>query len=349
LDHIKLIDAKISPGELLNQVSAYGSPLIYGTEVWFVYQGGANEVLIAGDHTRWEPYERMERMDGQELWVLRRTFPDNARIDYKLVVDGQWINDPLNRNVTQSGFGWNSTLIMPGYQSSFPKDYETDRRGGVFRNLDYYSHSLGKSMRYHLYFPYNAANYPPQHIIYGLDGGEYLDYGEIHRVADFMIAEGELPQTFMALIDPGDRTTEYTIYEPYRDYVINELMPFIETTYLGGQMGTIHRTAIGISWGGLTAVYFAVSTQGMFERVLSQSGSFWPKDWEIFQMIAGAPKLNIHFCLQTGTLGDTEEMNEMMAGVLQLKGYKPVYQKYPEGHSWGNWKGHLYEGLKALF
>lgn len=44
----------------------------------------------------------------------------------------------------------------------------------------------------------------------------------------------------------------------------------------------------------------------------------------------------IKFCMQTGTIQDTEEMNDAMVNFLKAKGYRVDYNKYAESHSWGN-------------
>ncbi|HEX3048846.1 MAG TPA: alpha/beta hydrolase-fold protein [Bacillota bacterium] len=342
----------LSAPELFTQATQHGTPIIHGNDVLFVFHGQAQEVFIAGDHTDWEPADRMRRFPDQDLWYLRKRFPSESRIDYKLVVNGKWINDPFNKTLTPSGFGSNSTLVMPGYQNKFPEIGDTIPRGRVLWDLHYYSHYLEKHMRYHLYLPNNlgSAHHPPVHAIYAMDGKEYLDYGIIHQVADYMIARNEMSEAIIVLIDPADRTLEYTLYEPYRNYVIQELLPFIESTYLSKEdPSAIQRTAIGVSWGALTAIFLAISTPGMFNRILSQSGSFWPKNWLIFDLIEREPRQDIRFCLQSGTIGDTEKMNDEMVQLLKWKGYPLEYQKFPEGHSWGNWKGHLYEGLRSLF
>ncbi|MCX7921201.1 MAG: alpha/beta hydrolase-fold protein [Clostridia bacterium] len=328
----------------------YGeAPIVRDNEVVFLFKGEAQSISIAGDYNGWSPEDEMHRVEGTDIWYLKKKFPKDARVDYKFVVDSNWINDPFNKSMTQGGFGYNSTLAMPEYNSSFEKiKYFDGPRGRLLNNLDYYSNILQKRMMYHIYLPPDYDKNKKYNFIYALDGREYIDLGNINLVMDYMIAMDELPPSIAVLIDPSERTKEYTIYQPYRDYVLSELMPFVESTY--GYTDTGHgRTAIGVSWGGLTAIYLAITPLGMFGKVLSQSGSFWPKNWMIFDIIDRSEKTDTKFCLQTGTLNDTEEMNDFMYKVLSNKGYSVEYEKYAEGHSWGNWKGHLYEGLKMLY
>jgi enterochelin esterase family protein len=339
----------MQPIENVNALIKNGSPIINGEDVTFVYTGKAENVLIAGDYNGWEPNDRMIQSDNGEMWYFKRRFPRDARIDYKFIVDQNWINDPLNKNTTNGGFGFNSTIIMPEYQSSFEHIVNAVvPRGNLIKGLEYPSSSLDKKMSYSIYLPAGFDKNTSNHFLYALDGCEYIELGNIDLIMDYTIHMKEMPSSVAVMIDPSERTKEYTLFEPYRDYIINELIPFVEKSY-SSHKGEIKRAVTGVSWGGLTAIYLALSAENMFSKVLSQSGSFWPKNWLIFDMIQKSKKLDIDFCLQTGTQSDTEEMNDAMFGMLKEKGFKVNCQKYAEGHSWGNWRGHLYEGLKALY
>lgn len=325
------------------------SPIINGEEVTFIYTGQAETIYVAGDYNQWELKDRMKKLKNRDLWYIKKHFPENSRFDYKYIVDGTWITDPLNKNITPGSAGNNSTLIMPKYRSEYEKIINTNvPRGTLFNNLKYYSNSMGIEMQYHVYVPFEYEKGDTDYILYAMDGSDYLNFSKINLVLDYMIHKGKIPRLVAILIDPHERTKEYTIYEPYYNYIVKELMPYVENKYVNNK-DDIDRSVIGVSWGGLTSIYIAVNTPGKFSRVLSQSGSFWPKDWLIFDMVSGAITPPIKFCLQTGTIQDTEEMNDAMVNLLKAKGYTVDYVKYAESHSWGNWKGHLNEGLIQLY
>jgi enterochelin esterase-like enzyme len=334
---------------LLTEEPLVTSPIYRDKEVLFHYNGKADTVFLAGDYNRWELKDRMRKLQDRDVWSITKKFPPNARFDYKYIVDNNWIIDPLNQHTTPGGSGLNSTLIMPKYRSRYEDIIHQDvPRGTVIHNLEYYSQHLHTNMRYHIYLPLDYAKGRVNHILYALDGSDYLNLSQVNLVFDYMMHMEEMPSAVVVLVDPHERTKEYTLYEPYYNYVIQELMPFIENEYMNPDAG-YERAAMGVSWGGLTAIYLAVNPPGLFHRVLSQSGSFWPKDWQILDMVANSIVSGISFCLQTGTIEDTEEMNDAMVEILKEKGCLVNYMKYAESHSWGNWKGHLDEGLKALY
>lgn len=325
------------------------SPLINGSEVTFIYKGTADSIYLVGDYNNWELQDKMIKLTNMDLWYITKEFPENARFDYKYVVDGNWITDSLNKNVTSGGAGNNSTLIMPKYKSEYEEIIVADvPRGKVIKDLKYNSNFLKTEMTYSIYLPFGYEKDKTCCILYALDGSDYLNFSNINLIFDFMIQKGEIPNFVGVLVNPHERTTEYTVYEPYYYYVIKELIPNVEAEYTSNK-SHLDRAVIGVSWGGLTSIYLAVCAPGQFSRVLSQSGSFWPKDWLIFDLVSEAVTPQIKFCLQTGTIQDTEEMNDAMANILTSKGYGVDYVKYAESHSWGNWKGHINEGLKILY
>jgi enterochelin esterase-like enzyme len=330
------------------------SPLISGEEVLFFYKGDAGSVYLTGDYNGWALEDEMERYQESGLWYIKKTFPRCARFDYKYVVDGEWITDPLNGNITPVGPGHNSTLIMPGYSSEYDKIVDSAvPKGTLIRDIVFNSSYMKTKMKYHIYLPPRFKKGIVGRILYVLDGSDYLNYAEINRVLDYLIGNKYMPPTAAVLIDTEERSRDLTLYRPYYDYIISELMPAAENEYIctenGFDRSSVRRAVTGVSWGGLTAIYLAVNKPYPFNAVLSQSGSYWPKKWKLLDIVAKAETPLIDFFIQTGTVQDTEEMNDVMAKLLEKKGYSVDYVKYAETHSWYNWRGHLDEGLKKIF
>ena len=74
----------------------------------------AMEVCIAGTFNDWQPEARRMRPVGSGYWrdeahLLPGTY------EYCLVVDGEWMPDPLARETVPNPFGgWNSVLTVAG-------------------------------------------------------------------------------------------------------------------------------------------------------------------------------------------------------------------------------------------
>ena len=74
----------------MNNLSEHQSPVIHGNNVTFIYAGEAKTVFVAGDYNRWELEDSMKRRKDGDVWQITKQFPENARFDYKYIVDGNW-------------------------------------------------------------------------------------------------------------------------------------------------------------------------------------------------------------------------------------------------------------------
>ena len=83
------------------------------TTVFFIYQGNAQNVVIAGDFTGWTPSMPMTGVEGTDIFYRAAHFEADARIEYKFVVNSNWILDPKNPHSFTGGTGINSEVRMP--------------------------------------------------------------------------------------------------------------------------------------------------------------------------------------------------------------------------------------------
>ena len=83
------------------------TPLTDGERAVFLWQGVARSVVLAGDLNGWnlDAAAAFQQIASTDLWYLEATFPTDARLDYKIVVNGgNWQLDPLNKtNEMRSG------------------------------------------------------------------------------------------------------------------------------------------------------------------------------------------------------------------------------------------------------
>ncbi len=71
----------------------------------------ANTVQIAGDFNNWQPQETpMERVGDSGVWQAKLNL-GNGLYRYRLVVDGQWQQDPYNERTEMNPFGELNSLI----------------------------------------------------------------------------------------------------------------------------------------------------------------------------------------------------------------------------------------------
>jgi enterochelin esterase family protein len=171
-------------------------PFIMNDSAAFLYKGSATSVAWAGDFNGWNPAAagyQGEQIAGSNIFRMVQTFPHDARLDYKIVVNGNnWILDSSNPLIQYSGFGPNSELRMPGWV--FPE--ETQLQTGVVRGnlsensiIQSISENLNYTVQYKVYTPYNYATQSNLPVVYVTDGHEYADdrMGAVVTVLDNLI------------------------------------------------------------------------------------------------------------------------------------------------------------------
>ena len=90
---------------LTNENFMFNSPFVLKDGIVFTYIGEAKTVLLAGDFNGWKAKLLFEKKTNN-IWIYTwENRMDMGQHQYKLMVDGIWIEDPLNTNfiIDQSG------------------------------------------------------------------------------------------------------------------------------------------------------------------------------------------------------------------------------------------------------
>jgi len=342
-------------------VAAEQIPFALGDSAAFLYRGSASTVQVAGDHSSWSP-RPLSRIGQSEAWLRVYSFPEAARLDYKLIVNGSWILDPDNPHQQWSGFGPNSELRMPAW--AFPTETvrDPDVPAGAFTaNQSLASTNLGYTVRYRVYTPAGYEALADLPTIYVTDGHEYADdrLGAFRIVLDNLIAEGRAEPAVVVFIDPrvngqNLRQEQYVQNPDFAAFVADELVPTIDAAYRT-RPDRDHRVLLGTSLGGLFSAYLGMLHPETFGKLAIQSPAFWvsesPNWWDgpsIYAMMAEAESGLFDVYMSTGTINDTADGARQMRDVFEANDHALVYREVPEGHSWGNWRALLDEMLVAL-
>lgn len=99
------VDAKLS--------DYYGVKQLKDAVVFVTLYPRAQQVHIAGDFNNWQPQQTpMEKLAGSGAWKTKLNLPA-GKYRYRLVVDGQWQQDPYNEMTETNPFGEaNSVLVV---------------------------------------------------------------------------------------------------------------------------------------------------------------------------------------------------------------------------------------------
>ncbi|MBE0642515.1 MAG: T9SS type A sorting domain-containing protein [Bacteroidetes bacterium] len=319
--------------------------------VWFFYKGPAQEVAVAGDMNSWSDTQSpLQRLSNTDLWYRGERFAPDTRIDYKLVVDGNWILDPRNPYTVSGGFGPNSELRMPGY---VPPDeiirHEGVPHGSIIDTI-FSSTALGGDRQVRIYLPagYDSGTerYP---VMLFHDGLDYYTLGSAANVLDNMIHEQRIPPCIGVFVPALDRTQEYAgaSIDAFTDFIVHTVMKRIDATYRTRSEPEA-RAMIGSSNGGNIALYIAMKHPEVFGCSAAQSSNIITS---VFDTFRNGPVLPVRLYLDLG-IYDIQVLIPMVHSfvpLLQSKGYEVLYREYNEGHSWGSWRAHIDNALVFFF
>jgi enterochelin esterase family protein len=335
-------------------------PFVIGDSVLFIYHGAAESVSWAGDFNGWNPETEGfsgRSPAGSNLWIMKQQFPLDARLDYKIVINGDnWIPDPGNSRMQESGFGSNSELQMPGYRIPWETVYDsTIQAGSLSQDWMLRSSLLGYDIQYRVYLPAGYDRLSRLPVVYVTDGHEYADEqkGAMIRVLDNLIGKGIIRPVIAVFIDPREpgnpgnnrRMKEYTGNSRFVNSICRELVPRIDSIYKTDPLAG-SRMILGTSLGGWNAAVFGFMHPEVFGCIAIHSPAF---DDKIIRQYKESPLLPLKIYMSTGVIHDTEDRARAMRDVLEKKGYPLKYTEVSQGHSWGNWKGLIDEPLIWVF
>src|SRR5689334_11539418 len=117
-----------------------------------------------------------------------------------------------------------------------------------------------------------------EHVSVFLDGELYRDQVGANSVIDRL--EDDIADSwfvFVSMESVEARWRECPCHQPFARFVTEELLPWLNARHPELRL-VRKRTLIGLSYTGLAAAFVAKECPGIFQRVVSQSGSFWWND-----------------------------------------------------------------------
>ena len=330
---------------------AQGIPYIEDTIANFIYRGSGSNIYLSGDFNGWSSSaDKLNRVYGTNFFFISKIFERDARLDYKFIVDGNWILDPNNPKTCPGGFGPNSELAMPDYIQPVEIKFYPDIPHGTLRDTTFYSSILNNSRTIRVYLPPNyestTDSFP---MILMQDGLEYISLASMHNVLDYLIAHNKIDPVIGVFVPPVNRTPEYAGNQinSFKNFIVQELLPYIRSRYKI-KSGPENCAVAGASNGGNISLYLALNHPEIFGNVAAQSSNVISSISEGFQ---NNPKLNLKVYLDIGKydIALLIPLVRNLKSILQSKGYELIYREYNEGHSWGNWRAHIDDYLTFFF
>ena len=272
-----------------------------------------------------------------------------------------------------------SMVYVPGADFMETKDVPH----GAVASVTYYSKSLGKFRRMHVYTPpgyeTSSQKYPIFYLLHGAGDCDdsWTSVGRAGFIIDNLIAANKAKP--MVIVMPAGHTGPFDLARPASgaprsldfndDFVkdfVNDIMPYAETHYrvLRDRQ---HRAIAGLSMGGAHTLniaiphpdefaYVGVFSSGIFGIVPLQRsgcGACAGPSWEQQHLAeldnAAAKKDWKLFWFSTGKDDFLLTTTKATVELFQKHGYQPVFQESAGAHTWTNWREYLNEFAPQLF
>ena len=311
------------------------------------------------------------------VWEITIGPTEPGAYRYNFNVDGVSVMDPHNPSVSESnGTAW-SMVYVPGADFMETKDVPH----GAVASITYYSKSLGRFRRMHVYTPpgyeTGSQKYPIFYLLHGAGDSDdsWTSVGRAGFIIDNLIAAKKAKP--MVIVMPAGHTGPFSFERPARgapripdfndDFVkdfVNDIMPYAETHYRVLR-DRPHRAIAGLSMGGAHTLniaiphaeefaYVGVYSSGIFGIVGSRTGDpAAGPTWEqqhLGELDNAASKKGLKlFWFATGRDDGLLSTTKATVELFKKHGYEPVFQESAGAHTWTNWREYLNKFAPQLF
>lgn len=290
---------------------------------------------------------------------------------YSFSVDGLTVIDPRNTRISESNSNLWSLVTVPG---SDLFDLKQVPHGAVAQ-VTYYSNSLKRFRRMHVYTPpgyeQGSEKYPVLYLLHGASDSDasWSTVGRANAVLDNLIAAGKAKP--MIVVMPAGHTGPFSFgrrgsfdrqVDEFGDDFTKDLKPYVEENYR--VMNDRKHTAIaGLSMGGAQSLniafsnlqdygYVGVFSSGVF-GIAGGRGREPSDEWEkqhTEQLDDDSLKEGTRLVwFATGKEDFLLGTSEATVDMLKKHKFDVTYNETEGGHTWLNWRDYLSEFAPLLF
>jgi enterochelin esterase family protein len=270
-------------------------------------------------------------------------------VEYKFIVDGQWVNDPVNltrrENAGGGGAGENSLL-----HRSHANENERGFARGALHHLRFHSPALQEVRGYVVYLPpgYASASrrFPTLYLLHGALDWEktWLDKGDLAATLDRLRAEGAIGDLIVVM--PRDNGDLFRGDQRAADYLARDVVGHVDFEFR--TLAEPRRRALdGLSTGGFTSIVLGASRPDVFGSIGSMSGCHDRRTFELVHARAAAMRAaSQRYRVFCGTAEPHLDTCRAVAEAIDRAGVSTEYAELMGTHDWPLWKSALADHVR---
>ncbi len=316
------------------------------------------------------------KKDPNGVWEVTLGPIDPGAYRYNFSVDGVSVIDPRSSSISESNTNVWSLVYVPGADFMDTKDVPH----GAIAEVTYYSKSLGRFRRMHVYTPpgYESGEgkYPIFYLLHGASDGDdaWTSVGRAGFILDNLIA-GKKAKPMVVVMPAGHTSASMfrsrtegasrpRVDEFVQDF-LNDILPYAESHYRV-YTDQQHRAIAGLSMGGGQTLNIALSNPGKFAYIgvyssgifgitggsggaFAPSGPTWEEQHKDVLDNADAKKGIKLVWFATGKEDFLVGTSRATVEMLKKHGFEVVYKETDGAHTWINWRNYLNEFAPQLF
>jgi enterochelin esterase-like enzyme len=360
---------RLSPNDTLHSV-VIGSD---GRVTFSLYAPSADSVKIGGSDIPEQLRSAKMRKEENGVWSATIGPVPAGAYRYNFIVNEIQVVDPRNPSVSESNMNSWSLMYVPGAEFMEMKDVPH----GAIAEITYYSHSLTRFRRMHVYTPpgyeAGAEKYPVFYLLHGAWDSDdaWTTVGRAGFILDNLIAQKKaLP---MIVVMPAGHTGPFPSFTPQpgprRDEFVEDFLadikPYIEKNYRALN-DREHRAIAGLSMGGSQTLNIAIphlsdyacigvyssgvlelAGRGPFQRAENEQP--WETRNGVYLDDSGKKAGLKLFWFATGKDDFLLGISRSTVDMLKRHGFTVEYLETGGAHTWANWREYLAQFAPRLF
>ena len=329
-----------------------GTPLIFGNDLIFLIKhAGKNAPKLVGDFNEWAASDgrfadsgKMQKIGSTDWFFYQVKALPKARFEYAVQIGHEQAADPNNpRTVTTFG-SIRSEVVLPGAKVGIGSNSPNQPLMGRLESFEFASEIWKNTREINVYLPpgYSSGEerYP---VLYVFDGANWLTEGRLDTTVDQLIQQNLIKPSIIVFVLPVKRAYEYGGNQRFRQMIMEELKPRIESSYRLSS-GPDNCAVLGCSRGGLAALDLAFH-EPAFGFVAVFAPAIRPLPFLEKLQASNRKPFRVALLECSYDLEELRMQAQSLRDILKEKQYQLWYKTAPINHGYNGWRHYVEDVL----